>query len=191
MKYDNPKIGWNFQAEYFAVNNYIYYDSFFTAKQEATLFNVIHLSAEKKFRLSKHWNWYTELHLQQTTGGPPVNIPLLYTMNRIAFEGNFFANLFMSTGFEVKYHSAYNGDNYSPFLGQFFYQNTYKISNRPEINAYLNFRIKSFKTFIRLENLNCINPPDGFKFNNRNFYAEQYPSSAIWFRFGVWWNFVN
>ncbi len=191
LKYENPKIGWNFQAEYFAVNNYIYYDSFFTAKQEAALFNVIHLSAEKKFKLSRHWNWYAEVHLQQTTGDPAVNLPLIYTRNRIAFEGNFFTNLFISTGFELKYHSAYKGDNYSPFLGQFFYQNTYTINNRPEINAYLNFRIKSFKTFIRLENLNSINPIDGFKFNNRNFYGEQYPSSAIWFRFGVWWNFVN
>ena len=189
--YGNPKIGWNLHAEYFAVSNYIYYDSFFSAKQEATLFNVLHLSADKKFKLARHWNWYTEIHLQQTTGGPPVNIPFFYTRNRIAFEGNFFTNLFISTGVEIKYHSAYKADNYSPIMGQFFYQNSYTVNNRPEVAAYLNFRIKSFKSFIRIENLNTINPSNGFAFDKRNFFAENYAASGLWTRFGIWWNFVN
>ncbi|MBY0482782.1 MAG: putative porin [Chitinophagaceae bacterium] len=191
LQYENPKIGWKLNAEYFAVSNYIYFDSFFTAKQEATLFNVLHLSAEKKFKLSRNWYWYTDIHLQQTTGGPPVNLPFLYTRNRIAFEGNFFTNLFIATGLEIKYHSPYKADNYSPFLGQFFYQNAYTVNNRPDIAAYLNFRIKSFKTFLRLENLNALSVNNGFKFDHRNFAVEQYPYAGLWVRFGIWWNFVN
>jgi hypothetical protein len=191
LQYDIPKVGWRLNAEYFAVNNYIYYDSFLTAKQDPTLFNVLHISAEKKFKLTNHWNWYFDAHLQQTTGAPPVNLPFLYTRNRIAFEGNFFANLFISTGFEIRYQSHYKADNYSPFLGQFLYQNAYSTSNRAEIAAFLNFRIKSFKTFLRLENLNTLNVQNGVKFDKRNFAADQYPYPGLWVRFGVWWNFVN
>jgi hypothetical protein len=191
MQYDIPKIGWKLNAEYFAVSNYIYFDSFFTAKQEATLFNVLHVSAEKKFKIARHWNWYTDIHLQQTTGDPPVNIPFFYTRNRIAFEGNFFANLFISTGFEVRYQTPYKADGYSPFLGQFMVQNAYTVKNRPDIAAFLNFRIKSFKTFFRLENLNTLDVQNGFKFDKRNFASDQYPYPGLWVRFGVWWNFVN
>jgi hypothetical protein len=191
MQYDNAKIGWKLNAEYFAVNNYIYYDSFLTAKQDASLFNVLHISAEKKFKLARHWNWYTDIHLQQTTGDPPVNIPFFYTRNRIAFEGNFFANLFISTGLELRYQTPFKVDGYSPFLGQFMNQNAYSLSNRPDISAFLNFRIKSFKAFLRLENLNTLNAQNGFKFDKRNFASEQYPYPGLWVRFGVWWNFVN
>jgi len=191
LQYDNPKIGWKLNAEYFVVNNYVYFDSFFTARQEASLFNVLHISAEKKLAVSRHWNFYTEIHMQQTTGDPPVNLPFLYTRNRIAFEGNFFTNLFISTGLELRYQTPYKADGYSPFLGQFYYQNTQTINNRPDISAYLNFRIKSFKAFLRVENLNTINPSDGFKFNHHNFSVEQYPNPGMWVRFGVWWNFVN
>jgi len=191
LQYDIPKLGWKLNAEYFAVNNYIYFDSFLTVKQDPTLFNVIQLSAEKKFKLARHWNWYTDLHLQQVTGDPPVHIPFFYTRNRFAFEGNFFTNLFISTGIELRYQSSYKADNYSPFLGQFMYQNNYTVANRPDISAFLNFRIKSFKSFIRLENLNTLDVQNGFKFDKRNFATDQYTYPGLWVRFGIWWNFVN
>ncbi|MEK7200478.1 MAG: putative porin, partial [Bacteroidota bacterium] len=141
--------------------------------------------------LSKYWNWYTEIHVQQTTGQPPVNLPFLYTRNRLAFEGNFSTNLFLSTGIEIKYTTAYKADNYSPFLGKYFVQNTNTIHNRPDISAFLHFRIKSFKGFFRLENLNTLNVTDGFAFNKLNFMTNDNPGTGLWTRFGIWWNFVN
>ena len=189
--YENPRNGWKLGGEYFAVNNYMYFDSFFSAKQEATIFNVLHLHAEKKFRLSNHWNWYTEIDVQQTTGQPPVNLPFFYTRNRIAYEGNFSTNLFLSTGLEIKYTAAYKADNYSPFLGKYFVQNTNTIHNRPDISAFIHFRIKSFKGFFRLENLNTLNITDGFAFNKLNFMTTDNPGTGLWTRFGIWWNFVN
>ena len=190
-QYENPLSGWKLGGEYFAVSNYIYYDSFFSAKQEATLFNVLHLNAEKKIKLTKHWNWYAEFHIQQTTGQPPLNLPFFFTRNRIAFEGNFATNLFLSTGFEIKYNSAYKANNYSPFLGKYFIQNTNTISNRPEIDAFLHFRIKSFKGFFRLENLNTLDPSNGFSFSKLNFNTTDNPGTGLWIRFGAWWNFIN
>ncbi|NCI50664.1 putative porin [Sediminibacterium roseum] len=187
--YDHPK-GWKFGGEYFAVTNYMYYDSFFSAKQHATLFNVLHLTAEKKFKLARYWNLYTEIHVQQAPGQDVLNIPTVLTRNRLAFEGNFATNLFLSTGLELIYNTAYKADNYSPFIGQYFVQNTSTISNRPTIDAFVHFRIKSFKGFFRLENLNTINLKTG-SFNKLNFAADKYPYTGLWLRFGLWWNFVN
>lgn len=190
-QFDNPKSGWKLGGEYFLVNNYLYFDSFFTAQQDATLFNVLHLSAEKKFKLSRYWNWYTEIHVQQTTGQPPVNLPFLLTRNRIAFEGNFSTNLFLSTGLEIRYNTPYKADNYSPFLGKYFVQNTQTFSNRPDIAAFLDFRIKSFKGFLRIENLNTLEPAKGLSFSHLNYNTQQNPGTGLWMRFGLWWSFVN
>lgn len=178
-------------GEYYFITNYIYFDDNFSAKQESSLFNVLHVGAEKTIKLRRHWNWYAQVHVQQTAGNPPVNVPFIYTQHRIAFEGNFFTNLFLSTGFEIRYYTNYKADRYSPLTGQFFYQEAYTTSNRPDVNLFFNFRIKSFKGFVRLENLNTLNPNDKYQFNEYSYAVPRYPQKALWLRVGIWWNFVN
>ncbi|MFP5042609.1 putative porin [Parasediminibacterium sp. JCM 36343] len=189
--YENPLAKVKLGGDYYLVNNYAYSDSFFTVKQDATLFNVLHVYGEKRFDLSKHWHYYAELHLQQATGGAPLNMPQLITRHRIAYEGNFYTNLFLSTGFEIRYLSNYKAPNYSPFTGQFFYQDNYTLSNRPDVNFFFHFRIRSFKAFVRLENLNTLSPSKGFSFNHYNFKLVDYPATGLWTHVGIWWNFVN
>jgi hypothetical protein len=130
---------------------------------------------------------YSEIHLQQATGNAPVNLPLILTRQRLAFEGNFFTNLFLSTGLELRYYTNYKPSGYSAFTGQFFYQNNYSVANRPEINAFMHFRIKTFKAFVRLENINTLIPGNG----KYNFSSENYAGNAMWFRLGIWWDFIN
>jgi len=188
----NDARGTALTGNYYLVSNYTYLDSFFTAKQQGTLFNVLHVSAKKKLKLSKVLNLYTEVHLQKTAGNAPVHIPLIFTSNRISFEGVYYKNMLYAIGLEVRYHTPYKADNYSPFTGQFFYQNNYMISNRPEVNAFFDFRIKTFKAFVRAENLNTIGTNTGkFGLNNNNLTAEHYPQQGFWFRLGIWWTFIN
>ena len=189
--YTNAKLKLILNGEYYLVNNYSYSDSFFRINQEAALFNVLHVSAEKAFKLSKHFTWYAQAHLQQTTGNPPVHVPLFLIMNRLAYEANFYKNLFLATGVEVRYYTNYKADNYSPFTGQFFTQNTFTTSNLPDVNVFFDFRIKSFKAFVRLENINTVQPSKGYTFNNYNFMAPLYPTQGLWIRVGIWWNFIN
>jgi hypothetical protein len=186
-----PTIDLQLTGEYYLITNYTYFNNFYTATQSSTLFNVLHIGAYKKLRVSKNLNWYLEGHFQQTTGNPPVNLPLVLARSRLAYEGNFFKNLFLSTGLEVIYNTPYKADGYSPLTGQFFFQDTVSISNRPDINLYVNFRIKSFKGFLRLEHLNTIDFANGFSFTKYNDAAPGYPSRALWFRIGIWWSFVN
>jgi hypothetical protein len=190
-KYEKPNRRFSFTANYYGINNYMYFDGFFAAKQASGLFNLLQLSLEKKWHLKGHWNWYTEMHVQQKIGTGPVNVPLFYTRNRLAFEGNFFTNLDVSTGLEMQYFTAYNADGYSPFLGAYFYQNSQQLSNRPDIHAFFHFRIKRLKGFIRVENLNSLNTAKGFSFDKPNFMTALYPNTTLWTRIGIWWNFIN
>ncbi|MEP6513492.1 MAG: putative porin [Parafilimonas sp.] len=188
---DVPPLNLQLMGEYYLITNYVYFDGLYSTKQESTLFNIIHAAAQKKFTVAKHLNLYTELHLQQITANAPVHLPFIFTRNRFAYEGNFFKNLFLSTGIEIKYYTPYKADDYSPLNGQFFVQDTETISIRPNVNLFLNIRIKSFKGFIRLENINSVNPADGFAFTHYDFVAPHYASRALWVRLGIWWNFVN
>lgn len=179
-------------ANYFLSTNYIYYDSLYTIKQSNTLFNVLMVGIEKQVKLSKHWNWYIEAYIQQKTGNAPVNLPLLVTRNRFAFEGVFYKNLNLSTGIEARYISNFKADGYNPLTGQFYLQDLFTIQNRPDIHAFLHFRIKSFKGFIRAENLNSFkNQKNNIGFTKHNYATAFYPLQTLWMRLGIWWSFVN
>ncbi len=186
-----PPANLKLTGEYYLITNYTYFNGMYSSTQSSPLFNVLHIAAEKSIHISSHLNWYLEGNLQQTTGNPPVNLPLVLARSRFAFEGNFFKNLFLSTGLEVIYNTPYKPDGYSPLNGQFVYQDTATISNLPNVNFYFNFRIKSFKCFVRLENLNTINFSNGFSFTNYNYSAPDYPGRGFWLRVGIWWSFVN
>lgn len=187
-----PEQQMQLTGSYYAVTNFVYFDSFFTSNQFSGLFNVLDIGVNKRFRLGKHLAWYADVHFQQAPGNPPVNLPAFFSRNRVAFEGNFFKNLHLSTGIEIRYYTPYKADNYSPLIGQFVYQNSITINNRPDVNAFLNFRIRSFKGFIRAENLNTLDKSGNtVGFTHYNFVAPFYAQSGFWLRFGVWWSFVN
>lgn len=188
-QYINQKRGVQLAANYYLVSNFMYADSFFKLKQDASLINVLHLSGEKMFKLKKNINAYANLDIQQSTANAPINIPLALARLRIAFEGNFYKNLFLSTGVEVRYTTNFKAAGYSPFINQFLYNDTYTISNRPDVHLFFNFKIKRFKAFVRVENLNTLIPPTGFK--SYNFVADNYPSQTLWLRLGIWWKFIN
>lgn len=186
-----PKLALQLRGDYYVVSNFLYLNGYRRLQQENALFNMLRVSGLKSFRLSRFWNVHSEIYVQQKAGGAEVNVPLVYTRNRLAYEGRFFRNLNLSAGLELRYNTPFKADNYSPVLGQFFYQDTLTISNRPEIHAFFHFRIRTFKAFVRLENLHTASFNNGFGFKANNFAAPGYPTPGMVFRFGIYWVFVN
>ncbi len=173
------------------LTNYTYFYNYYQTTQSSKLINILQLSASKKIRLSKKWNWYLDAVVQQTDASAPIKVPLLFTRSRVAFEGNFFKNLNLSTGLEVRYFTPYRANNYSPLVGQFVPQDSVTIKNLPDVHAFMHFRIKSFTGFLRAENLNTVSFRNGFGFINNNFAAPGIPTAGMIIRFGVRWWFVN
>jgi hypothetical protein len=177
-----PKLKIVLRGNYYFITNYTYLTDQYTVAQQSSPFNLLQLMAEKKFRITKYINLYTEAHLQQAAGSSPVRVPLFLTRNRLAFEGNFFTNLFLSTGLELRYYTPYKANNYMPFNQQFYLQDA-TISNLPDTHLFLDIRIHSFKLYLRYENVNS--------YVRRNYVAPNYPMQARWLRYGIFWNFVN
>lgn len=177
--------------DYYLISNYTYLSDFVTVSQQAALFNFARIGVNKVFALGRKWRWHMDVYAQTATGNAPIHLPWLYTRNRIAYEAQPFRNLVLATGLDIRYHSAYYADGYSPVLGQFFYQSTDKIAIRPDISYYMNFRVRSFTSFVRFENLNTATLQYGFGFKKSNLAAPTYPMPSLVFRLGIFWNFVN
>ncbi len=101
-------------AHYYLVGNYTYFKNFYEAEQQTGVFNILQIRGSKDFQISRHWHWYLDIILQQKAGNSPVNVPLLYTRNRLVFQGRFFRNLNIATGLDSRYYTAHTPDNYSP-----------------------------------------------------------------------------
>lgn len=180
----DARLKLNITGEYFLISNFTYYTNFYDARQDGKLFHMLHVFAEKKFKISRHLSVYTEAHLQQTTKDAPVHVPLFFTRNRLVHEGNYYKNLFLAFGAEIKYNTPFKADNYSPLNGQFNYQDSTTISNLPQVDAFVNFRIKTFKAFIRYDNLNSF-------VKKYSYNAPDYLNPQGIFRLGIFWDFVN
>ncbi len=185
----NPFINVGFKDH--LITNYSYFTNYYQKAQYSKVINLFQVFASKQIRISRRWNWYAEAVLQQTDGAAPIKVPFLFTRNRLAYEGNFYKNLYLSAGIEARYYTAYKANNYSPVMGQFVPQDTVTIRNLPDIAAFVHFRIKGFALYIRGENINTVSFANGFGFINNNFAAPHYPTQGFMIRFGVQWWFVN
>ena len=188
---ENPKFKLWFRN--ISITNYAYFKNYYQTDQYSSLINITQIQASKKihFKLLRNKLFlYSDFIVQQTAANSPVRVPLFYTRQRLAFEGVFYKNLNLSTGFDVNYNTPYKANNYSPVMGQFFPQDS-TINNLPNVSYFFNFRIKSFTGLVKLENLNTANFANGFNFTNNNFAAPHYPTPGLIFRLGVRWNFVN
>jgi hypothetical protein len=186
---DNPFIHLDF-ADYF-ITNYNYFTDYYHTAQDSKLINLLQISASKKIKIIRHINWYTDITVQQVDNSAPIKVPLVFTRNRIAFEGTFYQNLHLSTGIEFRYYTPYKEYNYSPIEGQFMPQDTVTEHNLPDISAFLHFNIKTFNAYVRADNLNTVSFKNGFDFTNNNFAAPHYVYPGFLFRVGIQWNFVN
>lgn len=173
------------------IANFIYFSNYRQPRQYAPLINLLQISASKTFRLGKYWRLFNETTVQQVDRSAPLRLPLLFTRTRIAYEGQFFKNLNLSAGLEIRYYTAYKAPHYSPLMGQFVVQDSITLRNLPDIAAFLHFRIRTFTGFLRAENLNTLGFTNGFGFNNNNFGAPQYVYPGLMIRFGIQWQFVN
>jgi hypothetical protein len=187
----NPRFKVQLTADYYLIANYLYFRDYCKPDQ-SDLLNLLRIGALKTIRLGKRWNWHTEIYLQQKTGNAAVQVPLFFTRNRVQYDGNFgFKNLTVAFGGELRYHTPYKADQYSPLVNQFTYQDTVLIKNRPDFNVFFNFRIKGFKAFVRVENLNTLRFSSPAGFTRHNLAAPDYPYPGLVTRFGIYWSFVN
>ncbi len=168
----------------YVMGNYIYLGGNQLPAQHADVFNLTQAWARKAFHLGV-FVLDNEIVFQQTTANAPVNIPQLMGRHQLSIESRLFRNaLQMATGLEVRYHTPYYADGYSPFMGRYYYQTAYEINNKPEGSVFFNFRIKRLRAYIMIDQLQQF-------FYTNNIAAPGYPVQNAMLRFGFNWVMIN
>ena len=67
-----PSLRLRLSGDYYLISNYTYFTGYYKLRQYEPLFNFLLVSAQKVFRLSKHFNWYADVYVQQKTGDVPL-----------------------------------------------------------------------------------------------------------------------
>jgi len=189
-------VEWKKSAFQLSLTNHLiaslaYYQDRYRTDQYAPLINLTRMSGSFRLKLVRKWYWYAEGSVQRVDRSAPVRVPLLYTRNRLVFEGKFFKNLQLHTGLEARYFTPFRAYGYSPVPGQFYVQNEVELRNLPDVAAFAHFRIRGFAGYLRVENLNTAYVEQGLAFVNNNFAAPHYPTQGLMFRLGIQWWFVN
>ncbi len=189
---ENPLARLKLTGTYYLITNYTYFENYYQPAQAGNLFNVLKIDGEKHLYLTSHLVWKWWLSFQQRIGDGPVNLPLFSARSQFGYEGNFgFRNLLMSLGLEGRYFTPYFANAYSPLTGQFFVQQDERVSlRRPDLAAYMHFRIRSFSAYVRVENLNALDINTG-NFIVNNVPVLNYPYPGMVFKAGIYWSFVN
>lgn len=173
-----------------AVNNYILANYLYMNAQKlpdqfGQTIHLLQLSGQKMIR----WKGIVldnEVLFQQMSQGAPVNVPLFLAKHQLSYEKKVFRNaLQIATGLEMRYHSPYYTANYSPVYNRFYYNGSYLLVNDPVYALFFNFRIKRFRAYLMLDQMQQI-------LDKKNvLYAPGYPAPDLMIRFGFNWTLLR
>lgn len=184
---DLSKLKLSLALTNYIISNYIYLDSAQMPAQYAPAFNLTQLSLRKVFT----WRSLVldnELAYQQLAGDAPINVPQLLGRHQLSIERPIFRRLLkIATGVEARYHTGYAPAGYSPFFNRFYYQNTYTVSNTPELSVFFNFKVKRFRAYFMVDQVQ-----QAFNGGLNNLkITNGYAAQDLSIRFGFNWVMIN
>ena len=150
--YSLPRIEVALKGEYHLVNNLIYFDSEGLAQQDGSVISVLQLSLNKNFKAGPFQlhNW---LGLQESTSNN-LRLPNFYSRHSLFWEGRIFKKIMLTrVGFDARLFTGFTPYNYQPLTGQFFLQSDQDLPFTPLIDGFINFKVKTFRFFIKVENV--------------------------------------
>ncbi len=186
--YSLPAFDLAISGSYNLVNNLVYFDTDGMARQNGSVINVLQLSVKKDFhtKLVHLENW---LGIQESTSNT-LRLPTFYSKHSIYLEGKIFKKAMLTRfGFDARLNTGYSPYNYHPLIGQFFLQNDQTLPFTPLVDVFLNFKVKTFRFFFKVENL--------LPYMTRQYYYQtaDYPMPFTFsnggMRMGVNWRLVD
>ena len=179
-----PKLKLQLELNNYVMGNYLYFNSNAQINQ-ANALNITQLSGRipltyKSFSIDNEVVW------QQTTQNSPVRVPAFLFREQFKIETYLFKKaLHIATGLEFRYASPYYQNGYLPYFNQFYIQNTETFKNIPEAAAFFNFKVKSFRAFLLVDQIQQLIAPNNIQ------AIGYYPAPNFNFKFGFNWVLIN
>ncbi|SDJ22253.1 Putative porin [Pedobacter sp. ok626] len=199
FRYENPKLKLDATANYYLINNYMYFKANLPTTGDPTVaevlsvaptqlgtsLNLLKIAVGKKFTFGKfHLDGYV---VYQKTDNPGVlRTPEIYTFNSFYVNQTFFKALKTNVGFDVRYNTPYQNYSYSPAIGQFYVGSGQRFDTTPIVDVWVKASLRKANLFLKCDYVNQGLPIKGYYTVNR------YPmQDRSLFKFGVQWNFYD
>ncbi|SEM74700.1 Putative porin [bacterium A37T11] len=197
FSYENPKIGFSGKAEYYLVNNYLYYkevdnpdhDPLLMRLIEPTQFgssiNMLKLTVGQLVKFGR-FSFNNMLVYQKSNEMAVLRTPEIYTWHSFYYTNILVQIINYNIGFDVHFNKPFVAPSYAIDANQFYNDNVgTEFSSYPIVDFWLTATLKKTNFFLRYDYAN-----QGL-FSQGYYTVRRYPMNNASFRFGVSWNFYD
>jgi len=188
---DWERIDLHAGVNYVMMSNFFYNDKDALPAQFDGEFSVLSFWFNKEFRLGPIL-WNNKLIVQESTNNTVIHLPSLNLYMSLSVNGVLFKVMKYQIGTEVYYNSMFYADKYEPATTRFYLQNDILTGGYPQLNAFINAKLKRTSAFARLTHFNS--SFSGGKFFSSPFYPvnqSAFQFNQIAFQFGFIWTFYD
>jgi hypothetical protein len=188
--YENPKIRFSAKAEYFLIDNYLYYRETKIARQIEpaqlkTGMNLLKVSVGKDSKFGK-FNLENYVVYQKTDYQNILRTPEIYSYNSLYFATRLFKVLDTNLGVDIRFNTAYQNPGYSINTSQFYNTNAaVEFLSEPVIDVWVKANLKRTTLFLKYDYANQGLLSNGF------YTVDRYPMQDALLKFGLSWKFYN
>lgn len=187
--YVNDKLQFDVKAEYFLIDNYLYFDAQ-TGGIDAHPFqlgapiNLLKISLGKNITLGRlHFDNFVVY--QKTDYQNTLRTPEFYSYSSLYYGKLFFNVLNTNVGVNVRYNSPYVAPSYAVGLGEFYNGPAVQFSSYPIGAVFIKATLKRTNLFLQYDYVN-----QGW-FSKGYYTVNRYPMPDAILKFGVRWNFYD
>jgi len=166
--------------------HYAYFDTESMPAQYSGNLTYLKIFTHKDFRFAK-FTWDTRLQYQQVAEGSEVlHLPRWLGETALYYTGYVFKGdpLFLQTGINVKYFSAYYAGEFNPLINAFYLQNERLTGGEPVIDLFVNGKVQTMRLYLKAENLSAL-------WGRHLLSTPSRPYRDFTVRFGLVWNFFK
>lgn len=189
FNYINDALAFDVKAEYFLLNDYLYYESSpggidAHPVQLSNPINLLKISVGKNLEFG-NWHFDNFAVYEKTDYQKTLRIPEFYTYSSLYLNSFLFKVLRTSTGITVRYNTPYSAPSYAVGLGQFYNGADVQFSSYPFATVFLKANIKNTDLLVMYDYAN-----QGL-FSKGYYTVNRYPQLDGMLKFGVRWNFYQ
>ena len=175
---------YNLSLNYYSLHNYTLLDTNSLPIQLNDFANIYQFAAYIPFHY-KGFGFNTNIYVQYTDN-EAIRIPLFVGRQSVYYGFFLFKKaLYLQSGFDFLYNTAYYANAYNPALQQFHQQNAKEIGNYVYLDFYLRAKINRFVVSAKLTHFWA-------GLLGKNYYlVPHYPARDLGFAVSIWWRFYD
>ena len=160
--------------------NPIYYDEFVFPLVLENNPSILQLKISHHLRF-RNFHFENIMGFQQTAE-TALSLPKFLGKHSLYYQNKIFKNnLLIQTGIDLHHNDRFNTYAYFPLTDQFYLSNQTRLVYYPIFDAYLSFKVMTFKAFVKAENLTSLLTQEV------PYQVPEYPQNEFQIRIGISW----